>query len=438
MTEPPNRPAAWVIAVSMGYGHQRTAHPLRTLSPDGQVLLANDYPGIPERDRAIWDRTRRFYEFVSNVQRLPLLGSLAFASFDVVQRILHFYPRRDLSHPDWNAKAIHALIRKGWGRDLIERLASTKPVLPIVTTFFTPAFMAEHFEYPGEIFCVLCDTDVARVWASKQPRTSRIRYFAPNQRVAERLGLYGVDPSRITMTGFPLPEENTGGRSLEVLKTDLLRRLVRLDPRGMFIARYKAVVLDRIGALPPRASEPLTILFSVGGAGAQREIGATLVQSLRERIARGDVRLILSAGVKPAVRESFMDAVRKAGLAADAGGGVEILSAPAIPEYFQAFNLALRKTDVLWTKPSELSFYAALGLPIVMAPPLGSQEWANQLWLERLGAGVMQDDPRYANEWLFDLIDSGWLAEAAMEGFIEGEQLGTPAIRAAIESTPRP
>ena len=438
MTEPPNRPAAWVIAVSMGYGHQRTAHPLRSLSPDRQVLLANDYPGMPERDRVIWDRTRRFYEFVSNVQRLPLLGSLAFASFDVVQRILHFYPRRDLSNPDWNVRAIHALIRKGWGRDLIEKLANTKPVLPIVTTFFTPAFMAEHFEYPGEIFCVLCDTDVARVWASKQPRTSRIRYFAPNQRVAERLGLYGVNPSRITMTGFPLPEENTGGRSLEVLKADLLRRLVRLDPRGMFIARYKAVVMDRIGTLPPRAREPLTILFSVGGAGAQREIGVTLVQSLRERIARGDVRLILSAGVKPAVRESFADAVRKAGLAADTGGGIEILSAPAIPEYFQAFNLALRKTDVLWTKPSELSFYAALGLPIVMAPPLGSQEWANHMWLERLGAGVTQDDPRYANEWLFDLIDSGWLAEAAMEGFIEGEQLGTPAIRAVIESTPRP
>jgi predicted transcriptional regulator len=106
--------------------------------------------------------------------------------------------------------------------------------------------------------------------------------------------------------------------------------------------------------------------------------------------------------------------------------------APA--EYFRRFNLALRTTDVLWTKPSELSFYTALGLPIVMAPPLGSQERANREWLERLGAGVPQSDPRYADEWLFDLVESGWLAEAAMQGFVEGEQLGSAAIRATVGS----
>ncbi len=437
MTEPPNRPAAWVIAVSMGYGHQRTAHPLRNLSPEGQVLLANNYPGMPDRDRAIWDRTRRFYEFVSNIQRVSFIGSFLFAAFDVVQRILRFYPRRDLSHPDWNVKTIHALIRRGWGRDLIEKLAKAKPVLPIVTTFFTPAFMAEYFEYPGDIYCVLCDTDVARVWASKEPRASRIKYFAPNQRVAERLGEYGVDPARIAISGFPLPEENTGGPLLEIVKADLLRRLVRLDPRGLFYSRYRAVVADRIGVPPPRGNEPVTILFSVGGAGAQKEIGAALVRSLRERIAHGDIRLILSAGVKPAVRDFFEETARAAGFGSRSSSGVEILSAASIPEYFQAFNLALRTTDVLWTKPSELSFYTALGLPIVMAPLLGSQEWANLAWLERLGGAVMQDDPRYATEWLFDLIDSGWLAEAAMEGFIDGEQLGTSVIRAALESAPR-
>ena len=149
MTEPASRPAAWVIAVSMGYGHQRTAYPLRDLSPDGQVLQANDYPGIPEDDRAIWERTRRFYDFVSNAQRVPLIGNITFAAFDLIQRIRSFYPRRDLSKPDWNVRAIDALIRKGWGRDLVERLARRTPVVPIVTTFFTPAFMAEHFDTPA-------------------------------------------------------------------------------------------------------------------------------------------------------------------------------------------------------------------------------------------------------------------------------------------------
>jgi hypothetical protein len=437
MTEPASRPAAWVIAVSMGYGHQRTADPLRGLSPDGQVLQANDYRGIPDDDRAIWERTRGFYDFVSNIQRVPLVGDITFAAFDLVQRIRSFYPRRDLSRPDWNVRAIYALIRKGWGRDLIERLAQTTPVLPIVTSFFTPAFMAEHFEYPGEIYCAICDTDVARVWASLRPSKSRIRYFAPTRRVAERLGLYGVAPARVFTTGFPLPEENIGDASLGILKGDLAQRVVRLDPKGKYLDRYGALVAAKIGPLPPRADEPLTILFSIGGTGAQKEIGAALVESLRRRIARGDVKIVLAAGVKPAVRDHLIHAAAAAGFAPGAGDGVEVLFAGTPPEYFRRFNRALRTTDVLWTKPSELSFYTALGLPIVMAPPLGSQERANRDWLERLGAGVPQDNPRYADEWLFDLVESGWLAEAAMQGFIEGEQLGSAAIRTIIGSTSR-
>ena len=438
MPEPTSRPAAWVIAVSMGYGHQRTADPLRDLSPDGQVLQANDYPGIPEDDRAIWERTRRFYDFVSNLQRVPFAGEMAFRAFDLLQRILHFYPRRDLSRPDWNVRAIYSLIRRGWGRDLIERLARRTPVLPIVTSFFTPAFIAEHFEYPGDIYCVVCDADIARVWASIRPSTSRIKYFAPNERVAERLGLYGVAPARVFTTGFPLPEENIGDASLGILKGDLARRIVRLDPKGKYVDRYGALVAAKIGPLPPRASQPLTILFSIGGTGAQKEIGAALVESLRRRIARGDVTIVLAAGVKPAVRDYLVEKAAAAGFAPGAGRGVEILFAETPSEYFRKFNLALRTTDVLWTKPSELSFYTALGLPIIMAPPLGSQERANREWLLRLGSGTSQEDPRYADEWLFDLVDSGWLAEAAMEGFVEGTQLGTPSIRAVVESTGRP
>ena len=367
---------------------------------------------------------------------MPLVGNITFAAFDLIQRIRSFYPRRDLSKPDWNVRAIDALIRNGWGRDLVERLARRTPVLPIVTSFFTPAFMAEHFEYPGEIYCVICDTDVARAWASIRPRTSRIRYFAPNWRVGERLRLYGVEPSRVFTTGFPLPEENTGDKSLGILKGDLARRIARLDPNGKYLDRYGALVAARVGPLPPYANEPLTILFSIGGTGAQKEIGRALVGSLRRRIEHGDVKVVLAAGVKPSVRDYLAEAAANAGFAPDAGAGVQVLFAETAAEYFRRFNLALRTTDVLWTKPSELSFYTALGLPIVMAPPLGSQERANREWLERLGAGVPQDDPRYADEWLFDLVESGWLAEAAMQGFVEGEQLGSAAIRAIIGSAP--
>jgi hypothetical protein len=185
--------------------------------------------------------------------------------------------------------------------------------------------------------------------------------------------------------------------------------------------------------VPLQSGHPLTILFSIGGAGAQKEIAATLLGSLEGRIRRGEVRVVVSAGIKRGVRDYHRVKVARLGLEACLGTSIDILFAADMLEYFREFSLALRKTDVLWTKPSELSFYTGLGLPIVMAPPLGSQEQANREWLLRLGSGILQDDPRYAHEWLFDLLDSGWFAEAAMQGFVEGDQLGTSNIRRIIQ-----
>ncbi|MBT3689929.1 hypothetical protein HOG11_01055, partial [bacterium] len=93
--------------------------------------------------------------------------------------------------------------------------------------------------------------------------------------------------------------------------------------------------------------------------------------------------------------------------------------------YFKEFNKWIRTTDVLWTKPSELVFYSGLGLPIIIAPPIGSQEFFNQKYLINLGAGINQEDIRYVDEWLVDWIKSGRLAEAAAQGYLEAPNLGT-------------
>ena len=53
---------AWIVSVNMGYGHQRTAFPLKDLSPEGEIINANDYQGIPKKDRRIWEDQRKFYE----------------------------------------------------------------------------------------------------------------------------------------------------------------------------------------------------------------------------------------------------------------------------------------------------------------------------------------------------------------------------------------
>ncbi|MCX6140956.1 MAG: hypothetical protein NTX15_09040, partial [Candidatus Kapabacteria bacterium] len=74
--------------------------------------------------------------------------------------------------------------------------------------------------------------------------------------------------------------------------------------------------------------------------------------------------------------------------------------------------------------PSELSFYAGLGLPIIMTPTIGSQEKFNRKWLLEIGAGMRQDKPDFANDWVFDLLNSGRFADMAWLGFLRARKLG--------------
>jgi len=409
---------AWIISVNMGYGHQRTAYPLKELAPEGKIIQANDYPGIPQEDREAWEGARKFYEAVSRFKKIPLIGEFAFFIFDQSQKIFSFYPKRDLSKPNLQLKQIFLLIKKGWGRHLIEKL---KTNLPIISTFFTPAFMAEYFDYPGEIFCVICDSDIARTWAPLEPQKSRIKYFAPNGRVVERLKLYGVKEENIFLTGYPLPLENTGGEDLKILKGDLENRLLNLDPQKRFFRSYQPLIKKHLGELPQRAGHPLTIMFSVGGAGAQKEIGVKIIQSMIREIRDGKIKIILAAGIKERVKQYFEENSR--------GLDVQIIFEKKMENYFQKFNEALRETDILWTKPSELSFYSALGLPIIIAPPIGSQEESNKRWLLKSGFGLSQENPDLVHQWLFDWLNEGYLAEAALQGFVEGEKLGTLKIK---------
>lgn len=427
----------WVVTVDMGYGHQRATYPLAHLAHKG-IINANNYKGIPEEDKKIWETSRHLYEFISRLTRLPMIGQPLFDLYDKLQGIPEFYPKRDLSEPSLQLKEIMYLIKhKDWGKDLINKL--NKDPRPLVTSFFAVAFMAEYFNYQGEIYCIICDADIARVWADYKIKKSRINYFAPCYRVVERLKLYGVKAEKIFLTGFPLPEENLGGPQLKNLKHDLSHRLVNLDPRGRYLWRYGETVVKYLGLknLHARADHPLTITFAVGGAGAQREIAADIIKSLKEKIIAKEIIVNLVAGTNPTVKKYFEKIVKKNGLFELLNKGANILFSSDKSGYFEDFSKCMRKTDVLWTKPSELSFYPALGVPIIMSPPIGSQEKFNKLWLKTVGAGITQNDPKYTNEWLFDWIESGWLAQAAMRGFLEMPRLGTYNIEKILAKKPQ-
>ena len=411
---------AWLVTVSMGYGHQRTTYPLKGLAAQGKIISANDYPGIPKGDKRIWQGSKSFYETISRFKRFPLIGEAVFGFYDRLQEIISFYPKKDLSKANLQLQEIFSLIERGWGKHLIEKLSSKRP---FVTSFFTPAFMAEVFNYPGEIFCIVCDADVARTWAPLIPHLSKIKYLVPNQRVLERLELYGVKTENIFLTGYPLPKENIGTEKMEVLKKDIAYRLVNLDREKKYAEHYALLIKKYLGILPKKPDHPLTIMFAVGGAGAQKEIGIQIVKSLKSRIEKKEMKVILVAGTRQKVKRYFQDNIQALGLLKNKN--VEIIFEKDIETYFQKFNQALRKTDILYTKPSELSFYSALGIPIIVAPCIGSQEEFNKRWLLKSSFGVSQNNPAHINEWLLDWLKEGYLAEVAMESFIEGEKLGT-------------
>ncbi|MFA6428508.1 MAG: hypothetical protein WCW02_03105 [Candidatus Buchananbacteria bacterium] len=423
------KPKAWVVTVDMGYGHQRATYPLKDLAV-GEIIDANNYPGMPAADRKIWEQSTSGYEAISRFKKVPLVGELSFDLFDYFQSIENFYPRRDLSKPTLQLKMTYKMIKqKSWGKHLINKLAQNP--LPLITPFFTTAYMAEIFGYPGEIYLIVCDADISRAWAPLDSRSSKIKYFAPTTRVVERLKLYAVKAENIFLTGFPLPKENLGGPTLPRLKRDLKERLAHLDPNRIYFNEYKKNIATWLGIsrLPDTDHHPLTIAFAVGGAGAQQELGITIVKSLRQEILQKKVYFILIAGSREEIYLYFKQELSKLKLSRY----VKIIYNHNKLKYLAEFNRLLHQTDVLWTKPSELSFYSALGLPIIIAPPIGSQEKFNRQYIRKMGAGLEQEDPRYTNEWLLDWHQNGFLAEAAMQGFIDGNKLGAYNIEKIIE-----
>jgi hypothetical protein len=423
---------AWVVTADMGLGHQRAAHALAYLAHDG-VLTAGS-PEFTDADEArFWRRLTWSYEVLSRARGVPLVGGAVFSLLDRLLHIPPFYPLRDLSKPSLNNYFVDYLIRKGLGRSMLERLKSHW--LPVISTFYAPSLVADHARY-APAYSVICDADLNRVWVASNAMRSRIQYLAPCGRVMRRLRQYGVPDERIFITGFPLPRENIGGPGMETLRADLLQRLRRLDPQGRFASVFGSTVQEMLGERlqPLVGGDRVTVTFAVGGAGAQTEIGLRLAQSLKPGILDGRFRLVLVAGVNQLVEQAFRGFVSRIGLGTALGNGVLIVREERKSDYFDRFNALMRETDILWTKPSELSFYSGLGIPIVMAPPLGSQESKNMRWLMDKGAALPQYTPSLALEWLTDMLNDGVFAEKAFSGFVKNRKLGVYKIEEVIRT----
>ncbi len=421
---------AWVVTVDMGYGHHRAAYPLKDIANE-RIISANDDKIIMPDEQKRWIHFQNFYENISRFKSFPLVGRFVWDWFEKIQSIPSLYPFRDLSRPSFSSLYLHRLINKGCFKSITDYTKKKK--IPFVSTFFATAIAAAH-EGMKDVYCVVTDTDINRVWVPEHPKKEKLYYLIPTERSKKRLMAYGVPEKNIFFTGFPLPKENVG-KNLDIVKRDLGKRLPNLDPRKIYTAKYKETLKKYLGKnLKKKSDHILTITFSVGGAGAQKEIGVDIIKSLKHKIRTKQVRLNLVSGTRIEVSEYYKRIIREIGLGSELGKGVNVISKLSKKEYFKAFNDLLHETDILWTKPSELSFYTALGLPIIMCPALGAHEAINEEWLIRMGTGFKQENPKYTDEWLFDWLNKGILAEAAWEGFDEAPKFGTYNIEKIIFS----
>jgi len=419
---------AWVVSAEMGYGHLRAVYPLRHIA-EGDILVAGRNDGSSEEERVLWRRLLAGYSMFSRARGIPLVGKPLFGILDSLMRIPSRYPMRDLSSSTLQVELLASSIRKGLCSGILARVEEQH--LPLVTSFYAPAIAADIAGH-DRVYCIICDADLNRVWVARHPWESRIYYFAPCGRAAQRLKAYGVPEERIFLTGFPLPEELLG-EDLSILKRDLGDRLSHLDPRGKFRNFHGKSVEHFLGdaGAPAAPHRPLSLTYAVGGAGAQKEFGPRIARSLRKRLAAGEVRLNLVSGIRPEVEDYFRRQVLEI---PDAAPQIRVVGAATLEDYLREFIAVIRETDILWTKPSELSFYSALGIPIIMSPTIGSQEKYNRRWLHEIQAGIRQENPDYVDQWLFDALDDGLLAEAAWSGFLKARKLGTRRILEVLAS----
>jgi hypothetical protein len=426
---------AWVVSMMMGLGHMRAAYPLRELGGNTIDIDGSREFCTPE-EFEVWERVRYAYYFMSRTEDIPFIGKKLFAFMRVLQQIPPYYPRRDLSAATGGAKYLSYLIKKhGLCASLVQKIKTD--TLPIVNTFYASGIAIDMLAgKKRDNYLLICDSDFNRVWVPEHPEQSTLKYLAPCTRVKRRLLSYGVPEERICLTGFPLPKENIGtAQGLEILKEDLFNRLVRLDPSGHFAAIHGKTVEYYLGRdlSTAKRDDAFELTFAVGGAGAQSDMAIKILRGLKKKIMEGKLRLNLVAGIRKDVYRRFKENIETLGLTPYLGEHIRIIYDENIYRYFDRFNAVLRTTDVLWTKPSELSFYCALGLPILMATAVGTHEELNRKWLQDTHTGVKPDGPEeYAGEWLFDLRDGGVLAEAAWDGFLKGRKLGTYRIEELV------
>ncbi len=417
-------PSILLSAAPIGLGHLRAAYPIDQAT-HGKVMIASLLGLEDEKERELWSKLRSRYEFLSRHTEKKFFSHFALKALDLAQEIEPLKKKADLSKPTLQVKILDEMIGEGLGEGVAKRAKHSR--LPFVTTFYALSLAADKAGVK-KVFCVIPDSQVSRVWVARNPKKSKIIYFVPLKQTVRRLLAYGVPRSHIYLTGFPLPEGN-----VNKARGDLKRRLMKFSfviPAKAGIYRNKSylyrfrIKCGMTGGI--RKKSPLKLVFAIGGAGAQTKLAIKTLQAFLEKIRQEEIVFYLVAGVRPKVNHFFEKKIKDLNLTKEKKTGkIKILYEPDLNSYFRRFNKLLRQTDILFTKPSELSFYCALGIPIVTTPAIGPHEKYNLAWLKKIGACLSYK--KVMNN--FDsCLKKSLFAKAALNGYRKASREGTEKI----------
>ena len=345
----------------------------------------------PDEQR-LWRASRRFYEVTSRASQLPVVGAPLRSLLEALTHIPHLYPLRDLSAPTFQARSLDRLIRKGLGRGLADHLQGDRRAAadhllrarprrrpPRLRAGLLPRHRLGHQPRLGAAAARAAADPLLRAEPAGGAAAARLRRGARADRV-HRLPAAGRAARRAGPAGAAAQPGRAPGAA------GPRAGLPRPDPR-------------RDPSLPGRPAAPIRRAGrrwsrSRWAAPARRPSWrGACSRSLQPLIEEGRLRLCLVAGVRAEVAASSAAGSREAGLGAADRAAAHPVGRTST-SYFPRFNALLAETDILWTKPSEMTFFAALGLPLVLRGRSGVHERYNRRWAVENGARPQAARPR--------------------------------------------
>jgi hypothetical protein len=142
------------------------------------------------------------------------------------------------------------------------------------------------------------------------------------------------------------------------------------------------------------------------------------------RIEKDKLRLAIFDGCEAGAGDAIASLLHRRGREALADLGVRLASlGHGSDDAGSAIDL-LAQSDVLWTRPSDMVFFAALGIPLLMPPATTPLENAARRWTLRRGAGrKWERDMGW--EQIAGWLANGTLAEVAWSGYRKLPKRGT-------------